>query len=424
MEGLQKQKRIFSVDISCVLGIILMIGLHFFQKSGYEQQELSGLLSILPLALRWLCMAGVPLIVLVNGAAFSRDTFSFSQYRGLIKLVYCTAVCFAIVWIYSGGHPDSFSTSSVKPFYYYDGCDFALMYAVLLLLSPFLNCTYQALPGMRSKTVLIGIMVFLSSMPNILIFRGRYILPVELTQLWPVTLYFLGAYIWENRRKFDFLSYFVMMLSLCVSQAILSFSDSINSELHNFDSKRLNQYSSVNVIATAAVLFMMLCNMRTSKKSVRLSAETLASISLPILLISWIFEDNILGLLLGENQYGDMELMKCFLPFVLLTAAAAYMASAILMVPYRLVYSLFVHRKAYDGYGEKLAGEADESPREEYAEEEFPAQEPERVYVGRYERVHTPEEAAYTPPAEESFPVRRSIDDFSVDELLELITKK
>ncbi|MBE6855914.1 MAG: hypothetical protein E7500_00605 [Ruminococcus sp.] len=430
MNNLQEKKRYYAVDFCCILGVILMIGLDFFRKSGFEQTALTGVISVLPLALRWLCMAGVPLIILVNGASFSRDTFSFSQYKGFFKLIYCTAVCFAVMWIYTGGHPDSFPTSSVKPFYYYDGIDFALMYSVLLLLSPFLNCTYQALPNNRAKAFLVGSFAFLSSMPNILIFGGNYILPVELTQLWPVTLYFLGAFIWENRRKFDFLGGAVFTICLCFSQAILSYADSLNSELLNFDSKRLNQYSSINVVATAGAIFMALCGLRTKSRAVRKTSKALAGFALPIILICHILEDNLIRIFIGEKELTDLELMKYFIPFVITAVGVSYLVSAILIMPFGMVKSLFgIKKRAV------TADESEYSEQEQtYEEIEADDDDEDNGYVGRYELGNDEKddnnneaELSYRASAEASFadiPVRRSPDEISVDELLALITNK
>lgn len=442
MEIYPKKKRYFAVDIAVFLGALLMIGLHFFEKSGFEQQPLTGLVSLLPLALRWLCMAGVPLIVMANGAAFSRDTFSFSQYKGFGKLLYITVVCFVTVWFYSGGHPDSFPESSIKPFYYFDGCDFALMYAVLLLLSPFLNCAYQALPNMKSKTVLVAALTFLATMPNMLIFGGKFLLPVELTQLWPVTYYFIGAYVWENRKKLDAASGAVLLLTVCFSQAILSYADSLSSDMYNFDSKRLNQYSSANVAATAAVIFMIICNFRTKSKLFRGSAKAVAKITLPVLLISWIFEDNILRLLMGDKQYGDIEVMKYFVPFLLLASAASYIAAAIITAPFTAVSALFTGKKnrISDNAEQAEEPEAEEEysapsndDDEEY-EEAAESDTDEDSYVGRYERREAclPEkeekEAAVLTerpqPAAGAYVSRKSADELSVDELLAMITKK
>lgn len=431
-------KRIFSVDISCILGTILLVGLHFFQKSGYEQTELSGILSIFPLALRWLCMAGAPLVILINGAAFYRDTFSFSQYKGIIKLVYFTAICFFMVYFYSGGHPDSFPESSIKPFYYFDGCDFALIYALVLLLAPFLNCLYQGLPNLKCKTILVCILVFLSSMPNILIFGDKYILPTELTQLWPITFYFLGAYIWENRKKFDFLSYFVLLLTICISQAILSYSDSMNEQMHYFDSKRLNQYSSINVVATAAVIFMMMCNVKAKKKYKRIFAETLARLSLPVIMISWIIEENILRLLIGSKEYGEMALMKFFLPFVIVTIIGAYIGAMVISIPYNFVSSFFNH-KSMPETAEELSEEyfpelsADDTSTDEDAADFEPDEKiedgaalaenaEEYHYVGRYEA--SPKKENVATSTHDYKAELRKPDDISVDELIEMILNK
>ena len=141
-----EKKRIFSIDFCCVIGIILMLGFHFFQRSGIQEVPVgSGASGVALHTLRWLCMAGYPLVLMLSGAAFLREDFSYSQYKGLFKIAYCIAIGYFAVK-YLGGAAVGAVNSSVT-FYYYGGVEFAELYAFILLASPFLNCAYQGLPS-------------------------------------------------------------------------------------------------------------------------------------------------------------------------------------------------------------------------------------------------------------------------------------
>lgn len=333
------KQRIFAVDFCCVIGLVLMLGFHFFSRSGFESNfALSGFTSICILALRWLCMAGLPLIYLINGAAFSRTSFSFSQYKGYIKLAYCFVLSYFLVNYITKGSEVASGMAGDFPFYYFSTSDFAISYAMLLLASPFLNCTYQALPSNKAKFSLIAILALLTSLPDMLIIDDVRILPDNLQLLYPVTLYFLGAYIYENRKSVDSARYFVLLLTLSVAQAIFSYSDSQGSGLASFSCKRLDSYSSLAVIASAASIFAMFCKINPKPKFLHKIFKYLARTALPIILLCGFFENKVAIELIGGDLGGiNFPYIKYFLPYWGIIILVMFAVGAVILLPFDII---------------------------------------------------------------------------------------
>ena len=156
----------------------------------------------------------------------------------------------------------------------------------------------------------------------------------------------------------------------------------------------------------------------------------MAGFALPIILICHILEDNLIRIFIGEKELTDLELMKYFIPFVITAVGVSYLVSAILIMPFGMVKSLFGIKKSA-----VTADESDCSEQEQtYEEMEADDDDDDNGYVGRYElgndekeENNNEAELSYRASAEASFadiPVRRSPDEISVDELLALITNK
>jgi surface polysaccharide O-acyltransferase-like enzyme len=100
------------------------------------------------------------------------------------------------------------------------------MYIGLFLLIPFLNLAYSGLKSKRHKLLLIGILFFLTMMPEVMkSFAPFYkdggvaldIIPDFFKDLYPVTYYFIGAYICEYKPKFKAVT---KVLSLIIAPLI------------------------------------------------------------------------------------------------------------------------------------------------------------------------------------------------------------
>ena len=71
------------------------------------------------------------------------------------------------------------------------------MWIGLFLLSPFLNTLYQNIETKRRKLLLLAILIFITAIPNWTNRYGLHIMPEYWSMIYPLTFYFIGAYIKE-----------------------------------------------------------------------------------------------------------------------------------------------------------------------------------------------------------------------------------
>lgn len=334
MNDYSEKKRIFSVDFACVIGLILMLGLHFFERSGVQDVPFSsGAAAIAAHSLRWLCMAGYPLVLMMNGAAFLRENFSFSQYKGFFKIAYCIVLGYFAVNYLGGADVGAFN--STVPFYHYEGVQFAELYAVILLAAPFLNCAYQGLPSNRARFKLIIVMCLITSLPDMLIIDDIRILPDIFSSLYPVTLYFIGAYIYDNRERMNFLSSLVLLLSMCLAQGIFSYNDSVHLNGGAFCCPRLDSYSSLGAIVSAGAIFAMLCNVNVKSKTASLVFRELARCAMLIIMLCGYAENKVLNTIMKNME--DLSYMKYFPLYLCIIVVIMFAGSLVFLSPFSLV---------------------------------------------------------------------------------------
>lgn len=352
-----EKKRIFSIDFCCVIGIILMLGFHFFQRSGIQEVPVgSGVSGVALHTLRWLCMAGYPLVLMLSGAAFLREDFSYSQYKGLFKIAYCIAIGYFAVK-YLGGAAVGAVNSSVT-FYYYGGVEFAELYAFILLASPFLNCAYQGLPNKKARFALIAVMSVITSVPNMLIINDTRILANIFSGFYPVTLYFIGAYVYDNRENSDMLSSFVMLVSMCLAQAIFSYTDTQGNG-GVFICERLDSYSSLGVIVSAGAIFSMFCNINVKSEKIKCVFRELARCAMIIIMLCGYAENKVLNDLLAQME--DFSYIKYFLPYLGIIVVLMFAGGFVFMLPFSLIRMIILKNR-------------EEQFDEEYEREDFGAE--------------------------------------------------
>lgn len=334
-----KSKRIFSIDLCCIVGIILMIGFHFFSVSGFESIPISSAISIPTLFIRWICMTGFPLILMVNGAVFFRKKFSLKSYKRLIKLLYFFIISFLSVRFCSSERLNLRET--INEFYTFEGASFGIIYAGLFLIAPFLALLYKSLPDKRSKQILLIIMCILTSLPTLTVVFGIKLLPQNFTNLYPITLFFIGAYIYENRKNFNALNFGVLFGCLCLSEAILSYSSSTNSDTHTFSSNFLDSYGSIFNIGATSCLFIIMLKIRCHSHAIRSFVKYIAKSILPIIMVSWILEEKIIKIVIGNESVNESTILKYFPLYFLITSAICLASASIVQFPFNIVCAIF-----------------------------------------------------------------------------------
>lgn len=394
---MSEKKRIFSVDFCCVIGLILMLGFHFFQRSGIQDVPVAtGAAGIAIHSLRWLCMAGYPLILMLSGAVFLREEFSYTQYRGFAKILYCVVIGFFAVK-YLGGAEVGAMNNSV-PIYHYSGIEFAELYAFILLASPFLNCAYQGLPNNKARFALIAVMSVITSLPDMLIINDMRLISGMFRAFYPVTIYFIGAYIYDNRKNSDMLSSFVLLISMCLAQAIFSYTDTVNNG-GIFMCKRLDSYASLAVIISAGAIFSMFCNINIKGAKIRCVFRELSRCAMIIIMLCGYAENKVLIELLDEMQ--DFSYMKYFIPYLCIIVILMFAGAFVFMLPFTIVRMMILkNREEQSEYADEEY--SDEEYSDDSDDEELSDEEDEAETDSEYEEENSSEYEAESAPASET----------------------
>ena len=210
-----EKKRLIGLDIVRTAAILFVITLHATSLSGVFDGE-KNLFWGICLYLRQLCMACVPLFLILSGYLQKNKKLSASYYFGVIPLYLSYAVISALCMLayavqgYMNGNMDLTFVTAIYKMLDFSANGYAWyfeMFLGLFLLIPFLNALYGAIETKGGKITLIGTLVFLTLISDTISGFAPYyagtssvtlnILPDFFKTLYPVTYYFIGSYIAE-----------------------------------------------------------------------------------------------------------------------------------------------------------------------------------------------------------------------------------
>lgn len=320
-----KTTRDFPLDFIRAAAAVSVIAVHFFLNSGFYDVPASSL----PRAgifLRTQFMVCVPLFLLLTGYLQRSKTWNRSYYRGLGSLlltyVLASVLCGVFRAAFLGGtwSPvqwlQEILSFSLAPYGWY-----IELYIGLFLLVPFLNTAWNALPSRRVKLLLVLTTVFLSIFPSlntISLYFGWQAIPERWAALYPVAYYFTGCYLRESLPKIRWpLLLLVDVLAVLAGGSL----HIIQAGEEPFGFFPITYWNGILTYCATLCVFLLLKKGTFShfphllKKGVSL----IASLSLPIFLLSWI-PDQIAYTTLGSAipQVADRLPWICVtVPFVL-----------------------------------------------------------------------------------------------------------
>lgn len=221
-----KQARVPELDLIRIFALFCVISVHFFLNTEYYYVFLVGGRLYIATLMRTFFMICVPLFLMLSGYLMRHKTATKKYYTKLIRIIgeYVLAclVCMAYRAIKSGG-----SAADVMKTFFLQSLGilsfesaryswYVEMYIGLFLLIPYLNVLYNGLQEKRKKQYLILTMLLLSGIPEV-VNSVRFSLPWEMiyndpaefltilpdwwTNIYPITYYFLGAYLNEYPLK-------------------------------------------------------------------------------------------------------------------------------------------------------------------------------------------------------------------------------
>ena len=208
-------KRNASLDLARLSALFCVISVHFFLYNGFYGEPCNGWQMYLLTLARCACMVCVPVFLLLTGYLMTERTFSKRHYRGIDKVLGVYVLC-AVVCVLVKKYYFELPESSLFDVFNYSASTYGWyveMYLGLYLLVPLLNLIWRGLRGKRQRQVMIALFILLTQAPSVVngfdlktpgafadpaLSRQYYLLiPRYWTTLYPITYYFIGAYLRE-----------------------------------------------------------------------------------------------------------------------------------------------------------------------------------------------------------------------------------
>ena len=189
-----------SMDILRILAFSLVVSVHFFLQSKFYTLELVGPRLFIMTVVRSFSLICVPLFMILSGFLMKNKTVSGGYYKGINKTLVtyflASIVCY-LFWNIYFNEPygltdfigELLSFRAAKYSWYIE------MYIGLFLLIPFINLIYNNLASKKHKQILILTLFILTSLSSLNI--KLTIIPTWWNDIYPLTYYFIGAYIRE-----------------------------------------------------------------------------------------------------------------------------------------------------------------------------------------------------------------------------------
>lgn len=317
-----------NLDLIRVVAVFSVISVHFFLNNGFYQQPVAGARMFVMITMRTAFMVCVPLFMLLTGFLCCRKTLTKKYYAGILPVLeiylLCSLACLLFRVLYM---KESFSFfSALLAILDFSACSYSWyvnLYIGLFLLIPFLNLIYNGLDGRAQKRILVLSFCFLTAMPSL--FNLKYqLIPNWWQGFYPLTFYFIGAYI----REFDvYIRPGKTFLLLSASVLLFGALNYLFNTPNIFSWEGYTDWGSFENVIDSVLLFLFLLHIRTDSwpLSFHRVLSRLSRISFGIYLSS-VISDSVLYPILNRK----IPYMTDRLPFYFLIVPASFLMSALI----------------------------------------------------------------------------------------------
>ncbi|NLG03128.1 MAG: acyltransferase family protein [Clostridia bacterium] len=330
----KEKERVAGLDLVRTIAALFVICVHFFLNCGYYYVPMEGMTMFVMTCTRWLFMTCVPLFILLTGYFKINKKLEITHYKSLIPILVAYFVI-SILKIFASnqlyGTVYSFG-DAMRNLFNYQMAWYVGMYVALMLMAPFFNVMWHALTLKQKKWLIISL-VFITNLYPIV----RYVAPSYWQMLYPLTYYFIGAYIREQQPKIKKWIGGIILLLIVVAEAAGSY---IYSKHVFFKWDFLggvdNGYNTFTVVICAVILFLCFYDVKIKNRFINRLLEAISGVSLEIYLFAGIFDAYIYYYAKRYIEEGE-AFFKFFIPLVLLSFIGALVASLIYQKLYQLI---------------------------------------------------------------------------------------
>ena len=366
-------KRNMNADLIRCVAVYSVLSVHFLLNSGFYSVPVEGTAMLLMCIYRSCFMVCVPLFIILTGYLMWQKTLSASYYRGLWKTVEIYLLASAACLLYKKfvQLQDVTIKSAVLNILDFKAANYSWyieMYIGLFLIIPFLNGMYHSLADKRQKQILILTMTVLTMLPKLLnnfnftiegwwsspALSDQYngLVPGFFTAMYPVTYYFIGAYLREYGCCLKRWKNILLFIAFAVLFGVYNY---YRSDGLSFQWESNSTWGGENQI-TAVLLFILLLNLHPDlwPRWIKSGLVQISRVSLALYLLSWIFDQEIYSTL--QAMVPTAEERWVYFPLVVpsvflcsfLGAFLLYLLRDLLHLPFR------ISRSVPSGYDENM----------------------------------------------------------------------
>lgn len=318
-------KRSEGIDIIKVLATFFVVAVHFFLNTGYYSINLVlGRNLFFQTFFRWFFVICVPLFLIITGYLQNKKQISKRYYKGLIYVVaiyILYSVLTIFVRVHFFGEKQSIINWISDTIYFKVGgyTWYINMYIGLFLMVPFLNLIFNNLKNKKEKRILLITFSILTGLPGLfnympILFYGTKLIlfPEWWINIWPVTYYFIGCYIYEFRPSLNKVLAVFLLVCIVVVETILTFYFSFGSKFAGV----IGDYTSISVMIVAFLFFIIFYDIEIKSSIVCKGISLIASLSLDIYLSSFMVDRFIYRYVMSHVFKSNYQIIYYFIPIV------------------------------------------------------------------------------------------------------------
>ncbi|KNY29686.1 acyltransferase 3 [Pseudobacteroides cellulosolvens ATCC 35603 = DSM 2933] len=329
-------KRESGLDLLRTFAIFFVIGVHFFLQSNFYEVPISGGNMTLQVALRSLFMICVPLFLMLTGYLQIEKKPEIKYFKKIIPILavylfYSVLSIFMRVYYLNEDKSLLRWVAEILVFNADKYSWYINMYIGLFLITPFLNMIHNNLKndGKNYKRFLL-ILVILTGLPvffKALSHYRSYFIYLSLFDYWlsiyPITYYFLGAFIREYKPKFN------KKLSAVLLILIIMFETIINT---TFSRGKLfldgiGEYGSIIIMIEAVLFFLIFYDIKINNNHISKILGIISILSLDIYMCSYISDKLVYTYFLKNLYKSQQQILYYFIFIVMISFTIAFTVS-------------------------------------------------------------------------------------------------
>lgn len=359
------KSRNYSLDIIRIVAFCSVVGVHFFLNTDFYNTGIDTPLHLLMIIVRGFNLVCVPLFILLTGYLMNKKTLSKKYFLGIVKTlsiyILISIPCYFHQQYFTGGESSLrglilgiLGFTATKYSWYIE------MYIGLFLLIPFLNLIYNNLQSKKQKQFLIIMLISISILPTILntynlidanwwltpAFSNRLnkLIPSFWDSIYPITYYFIGAYLSEFKIKVNSFKLFIGYLITGTIFGVYCFYRSYN---HVFVSGNWQNWNGFPVMIISVLLFVFLSKIKTDNLNTTIKSilKKLSDLCLGAYLVSSLVDDlvyNFIGKMITNELNEQFKYYPiCVLTVIFLSFILSYLINVIYKILYTFVSKIY-----------------------------------------------------------------------------------